>query len=88
MIVIVHNKSRKKSFRTTKRIISTVLPAIDIRINLGDIPERVLNTLIEELRKTVNRGTNIKIFIKKHNGFSGFKMIEIGKKDKYLHNFL
>lgn len=87
MIVVIKNKSKEKCFAKSKRIISSILPQIDIRLNIGDIPERILIQLIKDLRKTASRGTKIKIFIKKDGGFSGFYLYEIGKKDKYLHNY-
>lgn len=87
MEVIVINKSKKKSFIKTKRIINTLLPQVDLRINIGDLPLRVFEKMVEELRKSVNRGTEIKVFIKENGGFCGYKLIEIGKKRKNLKNF-
>lgn len=87
MFVVIQNKSKGKSYRKTKRIISMVLPKVDIRLNIGDIPLRVLEKLIKNLKCEVNRGTNIKIFIKTASGFLGTTLIEIGKKEKYLENF-
>lgn len=87
MFIVINNKSKGKSFRRTKRIISTVLPKVDLRLNMGEIPLRILEQLIENLRRNVTKGTKVKIFIATSSGFSGATLIEIGEKDKYLENF-
>ena len=87
MFVIIENKSKFKCFRKTKRLITSVLPLVDKRLNIGDIPERVLEKLIIELRKLTSRGTNIKIFIYRKQFANKFELIEIGKKEKYLNIF-
>ncbi len=79
MNVLIFNKSRKKSFRQTKRLISAVLPQISNRLNIGDIPKRVILKMIEDLRKIVNRGTCIEIYIEDRSGYMGFRLINIGK---------
>ena len=80
MNVLIYNKSRKKSFRKSKRIISSVLPQISNRVNIGNIPKRIAIKLVEDLRKSVNRGTEIEFYIEDLDGYMGFKMIPIGKK--------
>ena len=80
MNIIILNLSKKKSFRQTKRMISMVVPPITNRVNIGDLPKRVIIRLIKNLKEKVNRGTNIKIFIESKEGFRGFKCFEIGKK--------
>lgn len=87
MFVVILNKSKGKTFRKTKRIISIVLPKVDLRMNMGEIPLRVLKELIMELKQHARRATNIKIFVKTKSGFSGCTLIEIGKKEKFLENF-
>lgn len=81
MNIIILNLSKKKSFRQTKRMISMVLPSITNRLNIGDLPSRVIIKLIKDLKSKVNRGTNIKIFVESKEGFRGFKCFEIGKKN-------
>lgn len=80
MNVLIYNKSRKKSFRKSKRIISSVLPQISNRVNIGNIPKRIAIKLVEDLRKSVNRGTKIEVYIEDLDGYMGFKMFAIGKK--------
>lgn len=82
MIVLIFNKSRKKSFRRTKRIISSVLPPLSNRLNIGSIPRRIILQLIDDLKKVVNRGTKIEFYIEDSDGYMGFKMVSIGKKSK------
>ena len=88
LIVIVMNQSKLKSFRRTKRLISTVLPAIDIRVNIGDIPKRVLIELIKNLRISVSKGVCIQLYFEEKEGFRGFKCIEFGKKTTDIKDFV
>ena len=87
MLVIIINQSKKKSFLKSKRLISSVLPEINLRINLGDIPKRVLMSLLKELRLTASRATNLKIFIESKKSYHGFKCVEIGKPSFHLEPF-
>lgn len=87
MYVVIQNKSKKKVFRKTKRLITSIIPLVDKRLNIGDIPERILFQLIDDLKRMSSRGMNVKIFIyNKQNSFK-FDLIEIGKKEKYLNLF-
>lgn len=81
MNIIIINYSRKKSFRKTKRVVSSVLPSITNRVNFGNIPKRVIIKLIKDLKSLVSKGVIIKVFIESKEGYRGFKCIEIGKKD-------
>ncbi|HCJ8469709.1 TPA: hypothetical protein NV714_003517 [Escherichia coli] len=87
MIVLVLNRSRKKSFRSSKRIISSVLPSITNRLNIGDIPQRIIIDLIKDLRNKVNRGTSIEVYIQDKSGYHGFKLVQIGKTKKQSELF-
>lgn len=87
MFIVIHNKSKGRVFRKTKRIITSVLPLVDKRLNIGDLPLRVLNQLIENLKKCASQGLNIKIFIYKKQYAFKFELIELGKKEKYLKIF-
>ena len=88
MLVVIHNKSKGKQFRTTKRIICSVLPFIDIRLNMGNIPLRVLIQLVKNLRACSRRGTYVQVFYKANEGYHGFKLFEIGRKSKWLEPFV
>lgn len=89
MIIIVINSSKKKSFRTSKRIITEVIQPITNRVSIGDIPKRVILSLIKNLKFSVTKGTSIQIFIESKNiGFRGFKCIEIGVKKQFLEPFV
>lgn len=87
MKILILNNSRKKSFRQTKRIISAILPAINNRLNIGDLPKRIIIQLLKELKGMVNRGTSIQIFIEDASGYQGFKLVEIGKIKIHLEFF-
>lgn len=88
MIVVILNLSKKKSFRTSKRIISEVLQPITNRLNIGDIPKRVLVVLLKNLKTNVTKGTSIQIFIESKNiGFRGFKGVQIGVKKVLNEDF-
>lgn len=51
MIVMVINSSKKKSFRSSKRLIAEVLQPITNRVAIGDIPKRILIDFILKLKK-------------------------------------
>ena len=88
MLVVILNLSRKKSFRKSKRKLASVLPSATPRMHLGDIPKRVLFPLINELRKTASRGTQIKIFVEDRAGYHGWKCVEIGRHSFHLESFV
>lgn len=87
MIILIYNRSRKKRFRSTKRIISSVLPSISNRLNIGSIPKRVIESLILDLKKISGRGTAIEIYIENKDGYNGFELCTIGKFNKRLDIF-
>lgn len=87
MIVLILNRSRKKSFRGSKRIISSVLPSITNRLNIGDIPQRIIIQLIKDLKNKVNRGTSIEVYIQDKSSYHGFKLVQIGKVNKKVELF-
>jgi hypothetical protein len=87
VLVVVINNSRKKSFRKSKRIVSSVLPAITIRINLGDAPQRVILQLLKNLRESASRATRLSIFIQDKGSYHGWKCVEIGKPSPALADF-
>jgi len=83
MKIAVLNKSRGKSFKVTKRLLSQVVQPIDLRFYIDDIPERVIQQLITNLNSIANKNTSIKIFISDNSsgsGYRGFRVIEIGRK--------
>lgn len=81
MLIITVNKSRKRRFLTSKRIISSILFPVEPRVHLGDIPSRSIIDLISKLKSISGNGMNIKIFIESKEGYHGFKMISIGKAE-------
>lgn len=87
MIVLILNRSRKKKFRSTKRIISSVLPSITNRLNIGDIPQRVIIQLIKDLKMKAGRGISIEIYIQDKTAYHGFKLVQIGKKMNHVDIF-
>jgi hypothetical protein len=87
MIILIYNRSRKKRFRSTKRIISSVLPSISNRLNIGSIPKRVIEELILDLKKFSGRGTAIEIYIENKDGYHGFELCTIGKFNQRLDIF-
>lgn len=88
MIVIVANLSKKKAFRRTKRLVSEILPQIELRTNIGNIPKRVLFKLIKNLRIATTKGVCIRLFFEDSQGFRGFKCIEFGKKSYLVEDFV
>jgi hypothetical protein len=82
------NRSRRKAFRRTKRIVAAVLPAISNRVNIGDIPKRVLLELVKNLRHGTTKGVCIQLFFEERQGFRGFKCIEFGTKSFRLLDFI
>ena len=88
MITVVMNRSRKKAFRRTKRMVTTVLPSISNRVNIGDIPKRVLLELIKNLRHGTTKGVCVQLFFEEKQGFRGFKCIEFGTKSFRWQNFI
>ena len=88
MLVVILNLSRKKSFRKSKRKLASVLPNAMPRLHLGDIPKRVLFSLIDDLRKTASRATQIKVFVEDRAGYHGWKCIEIGRHSFHLESFV
>lgn len=88
VLVVILNQSRKKSFRKSKRCVSSILPSISIRLNIGDIPKRVLWKMIEDLRGQASRATCIKIFIQSNGSYHGWKCLEIGKHASNLDEFV
>lgn len=87
MKIIVYNNSRKKRFRTTKRIVSSLLPSVNPRLNIGRLPRRVIEQLICDLKKHSGRGCYIEIYIENNNGYHGFEIVNIGKKSPNLELF-
>jgi len=87
VIVVVHNQSSRKAFRRTKRIITAVLPAVGHRLNLGDVPKRVLLALTSKLRDATTKGTCVKMFVADSSAYRGFKCIEFGTKSPALMEF-
>lgn len=89
MNIIIINSSKKKSFRSSKRIIGMVLQLITNRVAIGDIPKRVFIKLLLDLKKNTTRGTSIQVFFEAKNiGFRGFKCIQIGVRRKNLEEFM
>ena len=88
MRVVVVNLSKKKSFRKSKRIVSAVLPSITIRVNLGDVPRRVLLVLLKNLKSSASRGTQLKVFFEDNQGYHGFKCVEIGPRGVQVEPFV
>ena len=82
------NRSRKKAFRRTKRMVSAVLPSISNRVNIGDLPKRVLVELIKNMRHGTTKGVSIQLFFEEKEGFRGFKCIEFGTKMRHLEDFV
>lgn len=87
MRILVLNRSRKRKFRSTKRIITSVIPSITNRLNIGDIPQRVIIQLIKDLRLISGRGTSIEIYIEDKSAYHGFKLFQIGKKMSHVEIF-
>lgn len=87
MIILILNRSRKKSFRSTKRMISAVIPSITNRLNMGDVPKRIAMEMIKNLKMKVNRGTSIEVYIQDKSGYHGFKLIQIGKVKSHVEEF-
>lgn len=86
--VTIINCSKKKSFRSSKRIVTRVLPSVTNRVNIGCLPKRVLLKLIKNLRNNTTKGTSIKVFFEaKVLGYRGYKCIEIGRKSEHLEQF-
>ena len=88
VIAVVMNKSRKKAFRRTKRLVSAVLPSISNRINIGDVPKRVLLELVKNLRHATTKGVCIQLFFEEQQGFRGFKCLEFGTKSYKFFDFV
>jgi len=82
------NRSRKKAFRRTKRVVSALLPSISNRVNIGDIPKRVLLELVKNLRHGTTKGVSIQLFFEEKQGFRGFKCIEFGTKSHRVMDFV
>lgn len=82
MIVVVHNNSRKRRLKKTKRILSSVLFSVNHRLHIGDIPSRSVIDLIKKIKEISGQGLSVKIFIESKEGYNGFKVIQIGKKDE------
>ncbi len=87
MLVIIYNKSRKRRLRTSRRILSSILFPINDRLHIGNIPSRTVIELIKKLKEKAGKGTNIKFFIESKEGYHGFKMIAIGKKEEKFDIF-
>lgn len=89
MIVVVINSSKKKSFRSSKRLIAMVVQPISNRISIGDLPKRVFIEMIKNLRASATKGTSIQVFFEAKNiGFRGFKCVQIGFYKKNLEEFM
>lgn len=88
MLVVVVNESRKKSFRRSKRVISSVLPSITIRVNIGNLPRRVAIQLIENLKTSATRGTKVKLFLEDKAGYFGLKCVEVGPRSVSTEPFV
>lgn len=69
-------------------MVSVVLPSISNRVNLGDIPKRVLLELVKNLRHGTTKGVCIQLFFEEKQGFRGFKCIEFGTKSFRLQGFV
>ena len=87
MRILVLNRSRKRKFRSTKRIITSVIPSITNRLNIGDIPQRVIIQLIKDLRLLSGRGVSIEVYIEDKSAYHGFKLFQIGKKMNHVEIF-
>lgn len=79
MLITVLNKSKKKAFRKSKRIINAVIQPINNRVSISSVPKRVLFELISNLKKSVTKGTSVEIYIEDKEGFRGVKCIVVGK---------
>jgi hypothetical protein len=86
-MICVQNSSRAKSFTVTKRLITCVVPVATIRLNIGDVPKRVILKLIKDLRGVANKNTEVKIYFPDRDSFRGIKCVEIGKSDKQVACF-
>lgn len=87
MLILVLNRSRKRKFRSTKRVITSVLPSITNRLNIGDVPQRVIIQLIKDLKVFSGRGISIEVYIQDKSAYHGFKLVQIGKKTPQVEIF-
>jgi hypothetical protein len=87
MLVVVYNKSRKRRLKQTRRVLSSILFPIEKRLHIGDIPSRNIIDLIKKLKESSGIGLNIKFFIESKEGYKGFKLISLGKKNELLEQF-
>ena len=69
-------------------MVTAVLPSISNRVNIGDVPKRVLLELVKNLRYGTTKGVCIQLFFEEKQGFRGFKCIEFGTKSSRLLNFV
>lgn len=69
-------------------MVTAVLPSISNRVNIGDIPKRVLLELVKNLRHGTTKGVCIQLYFEEKQGFRGFKCIEFGTKSYRVQNFV
>lgn len=69
-------------------MVTAVLPSISNRVNIGDVPKRVLLELVKNLRHGTTKGVCIQLFFEEKQGFRGFKCIEFGTKSFRMLNFV
>ena len=86
-MICVQNSSKGNSYRESKRVIASVIPKAAIRLNIGDVPKRVLLKLIRDLRKAATKNTEIKIYFPDKGAFRGVKCVEIGRSDAQVSVF-
>jgi hypothetical protein len=69
-------------------MVTAVLPSISNRVNIGDVPKRVLLELVKNLRHGTTKGVCIQLFFEEKQGFRGFKCVEFGTKSIRWLNFV
>ncbi len=82
MIVVVYNNSRKRRMKKTKRILSSILFPVNHRLHIGNISSKNIVELINKIKDISGQGLNVKFFFESKEGYNGFKLIQIGKKEE------
>ena len=86
MIIICQDKSRtERTFRKSRRVLSSLLFRISKRVYIGSLPRRIIGQLIRHLKINASKGSNIYIWVENKSGFMGFELVRIGPQGEENH---
>ena len=90
MLIYVFDKSKGKAFKKNRRRLASILFRVSNRNFVGDLPYRIIKTLIFDLKKDATKLSSTLILVESGagDGHFGWKGFFVGADDGKYKNFL